>query len=255
MHRGTERIPHLSSFQSLVFLVGSEASLLSQDWIIFFCVSKTYLLKRRVMVTGWAESFLLLSSSLFASPFPAFDFFLDAALRSILVSGFSPPVKNNKQTRTYMTKQLNDTLQRVWKKWTGNFTSEINQGKYGNAPGTLGKWHCCITLLDYAKLCDKRGVQTQFTTQQYPKSSAVSMWSPPDPFIPTPTIWHTPPQTGPMFSSIKYRPKRNQVRITYLIEVSFYPADLPYYLYTFPRVSSHYWEYLQKCRSQMKTNS
>lgn len=31
MHRGTERIPHLSSFQTLVFLVGSEASLLSQD--------------------------------------------------------------------------------------------------------------------------------------------------------------------------------------------------------------------------------
>lgn len=92
MHSGKKHIPP-EFIQSLGFPVRSEASLLSQDWIIFFCVSKTYLLKRRVMVTGWAESFLLLSSSLFASPFPALDFFLEAAVRSVLVSGFSPSVK------------------------------------------------------------------------------------------------------------------------------------------------------------------
>lgn len=48
------------------------------------------------MVTGWAESFLLLSSSLAVSPFPALDFFLEATVRSILVSGFSPSVKKKK---------------------------------------------------------------------------------------------------------------------------------------------------------------
>lgn len=72
--------------------------LLPQDWIIFFCVSKTYLLKIREIVTGWAESFLLLSSSLVISPFPPLDFFLEAAVSSILVSGFSPSVKEQEHT-------------------------------------------------------------------------------------------------------------------------------------------------------------
>lgn len=67
--------------------------LLPQDWIIFFCASKTYLLKTREIVTGWAESFLLFSSSLVISPFPPLDFFLEAVVSTILVSGFSPSVK------------------------------------------------------------------------------------------------------------------------------------------------------------------
>lgn len=167
--------------------MGSEASLLSQDWIIFFCVSKTYLLKRRVMVTGWAESFLLLSSSLFASPFPALDFFLEAALRSILVSGFSPPVKKkHKQTRTYMTKELNYTLQRVRKKWTGNFTSEINQGKYEKMHLVHQESYISVsrswTTLSYVT----REVLRHSSHQQYPKSSAVSSI-----ITPRPTHSHT----------------------------------------------------------------
>lgn len=83
--------------------------LLPQDWIIFFCVSKTYLLKIREIVIGWAESFLLLSSSLVISPFPPLDFFLEAAVSSILVSGFSPSVKEQEHTwLTHSTSQFRE---------------------------------------------------------------------------------------------------------------------------------------------------